>query len=365
MSDATVLCSSVSPNGNIQAVVEQDSRVVYFYLWPAPETNFTMKSCWVRNLVPAPEKLDVEGIRKGTPPLLPRGMCRHPDGASPLRAEDLRIVWFEEGNAAALFLGSQVLAIIPPWSGVKGFAGYAQGCVGESLLCWPLPTERHLLDRIERAEDFWRSWEEGEPWLAIRDAMASAYQSQIGAYSNYYAIDGGNWPPKALLRIPVPGGIALVTAGMCIRPQPSVETYTEDPASYRRIELGMCLGSAWPASAVEKVMHYLSGQTGYPWHFYSWLGHGHTFPCDAIPNGGDGALFPFVLLQKELTNEGPVLLPEYRGDPVSLLWMIPITQAERDFAMECGSDRLVRALVREGVGRVHQSRRQVDLETLD
>lgn len=151
----TLLYSEVSPNGNIQACVEQEDQVVFFYLHGAPETPFSVKSCWVRNLVAAPQSLETERMQMGLAPLLPRNGCAHPQGAPPLSPEDLRIVWFEEGDAAALFLDSEILAIIPPWSGVEGFHGYARDCIAESPLCWPIPTERALFERIERAEAFW------------------------------------------------------------------------------------------------------------------------------------------------------------------------------------------------------------------
>ena len=46
--DAIVVLSSISPNGNVEAYVEQDERVVHFYLHGAPDTGFPVKSCWVR-----------------------------------------------------------------------------------------------------------------------------------------------------------------------------------------------------------------------------------------------------------------------------------------------------------------------------
>lgn len=51
MSDEPLLCE-VSPNGNIQAIVEQDDRVAYFYLHGAPDTEFGVRACWIRNLEP-------------------------------------------------------------------------------------------------------------------------------------------------------------------------------------------------------------------------------------------------------------------------------------------------------------------------
>jgi hypothetical protein len=339
--------------------VEQDDRVVYFYLHGVPDTGFSVKSCWVRNSVTAPQTLEAEHMREGIPPLLPQQYCGHPEGAPPLKEEDLQVVWFEEGDAAALMLQSDVLAVIPAWSGTDGFHGYARDCTGESPLCWPLPTDRHLFDRIERARAFWQSWEEGGPWAQVQEELMEAYEQQLGTYSNYYAIDGGQWPPKALLRIPIKDAVALVTAGMCIRPQPSVEMYVEDARPYRRIELGMCLDSAFPDEVVRSCMEYLSGQSNYPWNRYTWLGHGHTFPCDVIPPGPNGEQFPFVLLQRESPASPAIALPEYRGDPVHLLWMVPITDRERDFAESHGSDRLWQLLAQRGVGRVHHSRSEV------
>src|SRR5262245_29618764 len=151
-----VLLEEVSPLSNVQAIVEQDGRTIYFYLWGGPESAFGVRSCWVRNLEAAPASLDVHSMREqGTPPLLPRQNCTHPDGAPMLSAGDLRVVWFEEGDAAALLSRTEVLAVIPSWSGEKGFAGYARDCVGESPVCWELTRDNVLHERIRRAEEFW------------------------------------------------------------------------------------------------------------------------------------------------------------------------------------------------------------------
>jgi hypothetical protein len=118
-----ILVGSVSPNGNLEARVEQDGRCAYFYLRELDEPHpfadptfrlgFKMRACWVRNLLPAPPNLQVEEMKLGLPPLLPRDYCGHPRGASALVEGDLRIVWMEEGDAAALVERDSVLAIIP------------------------------------------------------------------------------------------------------------------------------------------------------------------------------------------------------------------------------------------------------------
>src|SRR5437899_12961113 len=117
MGKGKTLLEEVSPHGNVQAIVEQDDRVVHFYLWGGPDSSFGMRSCWVRNLKPAPAELKVAQMREGAAPMLPRPRCKHPEGAPPLSAKELAVVWFEEGDAAALLAGSIILALIPSWRG--------------------------------------------------------------------------------------------------------------------------------------------------------------------------------------------------------------------------------------------------------
>jgi len=87
MGKGKTLLEEVSPHGNVQAIVEQDDRVAHFYLWGGPDSSFGMRSCWVRNLKPAPADLKVADMRAGAAPMLPRPRCKHPEGAPPLSAK--------------------------------------------------------------------------------------------------------------------------------------------------------------------------------------------------------------------------------------------------------------------------------------
>jgi len=366
MAEDGLLYSEVSPNGNVEAYVEQDERVACFYLQGAPETQFGLRACWVRNLQPAPEALNVADMRAGRAPLLPLQFCRHPAGAPPLSpSDDVRVVWFEEGDAAALLAGQDVLAVIPSWSGQGGFDGYARDCIGESPLCWELgtPQETVLHERIARADEFWASWEaDPTPWPMLQQRLCDALQQHLGPEDKYYAIDGGEWPPKAMLRIPRPNGTAFVTAGVSIRPQPRVELFTDEPQKLRRIELGIGLGAEIAESVCRAVMGYLSAQTNFPWDLFTWLGPYHTLPCDAFAAGGADSAFTSVILLPDPMGVPRVTLPTYRGDTVNLLWMAPITKAERKFAMDEGGEALAERLSRVGHGGMHTRRTQVRLD---
>lgn len=341
----------VSPNGNVCAFVEQDDRACYFYLHGNDCPAFGMKSCWVRNLGPAPEHADVGAMREGLPPMLERKYCRYADGAPPFKTGELSIIWAEEGDAAALTSHGEIIAVIPSWSGLNGFSGYARDCTGESPLCWALgiAETNAQFGRYERSKEFWELWsDQNETWPRMQDSYCQSLEGMLGRRSNYYALGGGKWPPKAMLRIPSQQHVVLVTLGMSIRPQPRIETHYPDPAPYRRIELGMGLESSLADEDVKKFASYISGQTNLPWSRFTFLGHGHTLPSDVAGELSGGRL-PFVLLVRGALGAPDVKLPDFHGDPVNLLWMIPISEKERRFAETNGSSELSDRLEREGV----------------
>jgi hypothetical protein len=213
-----------------------------------------------------------------------------------------------------------------------------------------------LLERIERAADYWGSWDDDEnnPWTAVWDSQIEAYSQQLGSYEKYYAIDGGEWPPKALLRIPLATALAFVTVGVCLQPQPMVEMYADNPEELSRIELGMALDPTLPTESFKACGSYISAQSRLPWTHYTWLGEGHTIPFDALP----GSPYSAVLLLRSPRGAPTVRLPSFRDDPVNLIWMIPITEAERGFAQQHGSRSLAERLSAAGHGWIAPLRRK-------
>jgi hypothetical protein len=360
MPDEQCILEDVSPHGNIEASVMQDERVAFFYLQGTEETGFGFKACWVRNLDKAPRSLDAQTMRRGDAPMLPAKHCKHPRGAAPLTPDRLRVVWFEEGNGAALFEGDEILAIIPPWSGYQGFDGYARDCIGEGPLCWELTGDNALFDRVKDSENYWAMWDsKPDLWKETQEAYCDAYRRQIGEYEKYYAIDGGDWPPKAMLKIVSADAVVLVTLGVSLRAQPSVEMATDYPEQLRRVEFGIAISPKLADEHFQSIGRYLSGQAGYPWTRYTWFGPHHTLDCDVF---GPKSEFSAVLLESSPAGAPTIKLPSFRGDPVNLLWFVPITEAERKFAMDQspdGGQRLARKLKSSGVGWVCSNRRSV------
>lgn len=335
-----ILVEEVSPFGNLQAVVEVTEGVIYMYLWSDEQTDFSTKTVWVRNLSPAPAELDVNAMKEGLPPLNPASSCRHPQGLDAPNAEDLSVVWLPEGNGVALFESHEILAIIPPWGGQKGFDGYARDQIGEGPLAWELLPDNLLYQRFADAQSYWDAWSEDDFWVSIRDPLMKQVEQTLGPHSNYYAIDGGQWPPKALIRITTGNATVLVTIGVSLVPQPNVELSTDTPQPYRRIELGAILPLDWSDEEVMKFAANLSGNSTHPWQSYTWLGPGHTITFPGWRNSEfDSALLVHDHPQFERVPVGPVL-----GDPVNILWYLPITRKERELATEQGSQTLLESL---------------------
>jgi hypothetical protein len=176
------------------------------------------------------------------------------------------------------------------------------------------------------------------------------------------AIDGGNWPPRALVRYRGPGQFTLVTVGMSLRPQPTVELYTQDPSPCRRIELGLAIDASLVPDDAKRLASWLSAQAALPWQAHTWLGPGHTIGTgnpDVVPAGRSGTRFTAFLLHPSPAGAPALALPPYRDDPVTLLWAVPVTDAERAVAQEDGSPAVLERLTAAGHGWVHRDRRSV------
>ncbi len=337
---AELLLEEVNPNGNIQAIVEADDAACYFYLFAAPDTQLGIRSVWVRNHTRAPEALEVERLRSGSPSRNPARHCRHAAGQAALVPQDLRVTWLPEGNGAALYERDEILAIIPPWSGTNDFHGYARDNIGRGPVAWEFGPNNVLFERFKQAQCYWQKWDNNDFWLSVQSSQLSQLEKIFGRHTKYYAIDEGKWPPKAMVRFAWEDRTVFVTVGVALRPQPNVEMATDTPERLRRVELGATLPGDWSEEAVQGFGRYISGQSNLPWSNYTWLGPGHTLTCGSWQNPD----YPGVLFQHEHAGAPRIALEKLLGDPVNVLWFVPISQEERQVAIDHGSEHLASRL---------------------
>lgn len=331
MSEPEVIFEEWSPVCNINAFVEESDTCYYFYLWVNPESDSAVvKSCWIGNIGVSPEELDVEGMGEGIAPQMPKQYVLHGEDGLKLDADKFGIVWFEEGNAAALLYDNEIISVIPGWSGYNGFNGYAKYAKGVTPLAWGLSDAYESLSkRVKESKAFWARFEE-DFWTEVQSGYLAALEAFFGVYEKYYAIDGGEFPPKALVRGSKDGVVYGITAGVSLIPMPNVEmVYGDGFREYRRMELGFAV-TAENEGLCNSAFSFMSGLSAFPWREDTFLAHGHTVPINFI-KGFEAVLF---IDPKKLSG---VETPDYKkcmGEKINLLWIVPITGEEYRFITE-------------------------------
>ncbi len=333
-----LILDEASLHGNSYAYVEDDGRVVFLYLRFEAEIERRLRVVWVRNRGGAPSAMRRDEMARGLLPMMPAKFCAHTSGQPALDRSALRLVWLPEGDGVALYERDEMIAAIVPWSGMSGFDGYARDALGQGPLAWELSQDNVLHGRFSEAKEYWTRWESGESsWSRVQQAQLDCYEEHFDKHSRYYAIDQGQWPPKALVRIEWGDPILLLTIGMCIRPQPAVEMFAEDPTPLRRVELGAILPASSDEETIRNASHALSSLASYPWHNVTWFGHGHSIEADLLSDGKH-----IAVLLADSSMWGPSLrLPDVDGDPVKLLWVIPITAEELELKSSHGASAVL------------------------
>ncbi|WP_158783245.1 suppressor of fused domain protein [Pantoea sp. BAV 3049] len=346
------------------AMVEQDERAAYFYIWPAEpfRSQFAVRGCWLRNLLPAPAHEDRAAMEQGIPPLLSAEFCRTLEAEPILDPAGLQVIWEPTDDGAALWYQGQLLAVIPGWSLYQDKqVSFSAACIKENCLTAPLgsASTNGYYAQAEKHRLFWRDWHDGHLWEPMQHDMLQCYQAQFGESLKYYSVDQGNWPPMAISQHYHQGSWYFLTLGMSIRPMPGVDFLYEDLApQYRRTELAMAIdaevmteeNAVQMASALASFAHF-------PWARLSWLGEGHTLESAVAPVGFEG-----FLLSGELAEQGgQFTLPKREGEKVNLLWATPVTTAEREFAEndDNGGNLLVSRLREAGGNHIFRPRQQV------
>jgi hypothetical protein len=346
------LLESVSPYGSRRVTVEYDGVTTAAYLHDesGPDSGSTVSATWIANHLPAPAAVDEARLELGRAPLMPAGRTRLPGGRPPLDADTLEALWFEEGDGAAIFENGRPLAVIPGWSDMnRGMPGYSRDIIGQTPFGWSLQDAMEgLAPRLERARSFWRWRQSADGWGQFQQAVLGHLLPRLGPGAHYWEASAGRQPLVGISERPVVPGrpyTILSTVGMSCQRMPVVEQVLDDPRGYARVELA--LATTMPPPAAARVFLWLAT---YPWRAVTWFGPGHsvrwhqsaaTFPL--------GPEYAGVLLLDEpsaLLGPEPVDLSGFvfGGDPVRWLWVVPITERDRQLAKEHGSASLVNRL---------------------
>lgn len=364
MTHQPLIAEVPNQQNTLTAIVEQDARTAYFYIWPNDlfRSQYAVRGCWLRNLLPAPAREDREAMEQGIAPLLSAEYCRTLEAEPMLDPAGLQILWEPSDDGAALWYYGQLLAVIPGWSLYQDKqVSFSAGCIKENRLTAPLgsASTNDYYARAEQQRHFWRDWHDGHLWDAVQRELMQCYQAQFGESVKYYAIDQGNWPPMAISQHWHQGVWYFLTLGMGIRPMPQVDYLFDELApQYRRVELAMAVdGEVMNEANAVQMASALAEFAHLPWARLTWIGEGHTLASEVAPVG-----FESFLLANGLAPEvAQFRLPKRDGDRPNLLWATPITEAERQFAQsaERGGQQLLQRLQAEGNDHIFRPRQEV------
>jgi hypothetical protein len=378
--EARVLLSDTSPYGSRVLDIEYDHVATAAYL--RTSDGDTVAATWVANHQEAPQHADLARLNAGLVPALPSGRTKHPKGRPPLDPRTLEVVWFEEGDGVALLEAGQPLCVIPSWSDIdRGVPGYARGAIGRSPFAFALDDEiEELGPRVLQAQAFW-DWRRGPgAWEGFQQSLLGHLLSRLGP-SGYYWHDVGRQPgrtdaaSKSAVPAPRPATIGnatsvrreplvgvserpargdrtynvLTTVGMSCQRMPTVELYEDNVGDHARIELA--LGTTLPSVRAGRIFSWLAQ---YPWQAVTsfapgdnvkWYHEARTFPLGPAWEG-------VLLLDDPNRLQGPdapdLTAFSFGGDPVQWLWLVPVTEDERQFGKKEGPDALIERLAREG-----------------
>ncbi|HEX6525448.1 MAG TPA: suppressor of fused domain protein [Streptosporangiaceae bacterium] len=341
------LLESVSPYGSRRVTVEYDGMTTAAYVH---NDTTVISATWIANHRQAPASMDEARLEQGRAPLMPAARTRQPAGSQPLEAGSLEALWFEEGDGVALYYEGQLLAVIPGWSNMnRGMPGYSRDVIGQTPFGWSLEEALEGLGpRVEKARAYWRWRQSPDGWAQFQQAVLGHLMGRLGPGAHYWEASAGQQPLVGISERPGAQHrdyTVLSTVGMCCQRMPVVEQVLDDPSGYARVELA--IGTTTPSATAARVFLWLAT---YPWRAVTWFGPGHsvrwyhepsTFP---LAGGYEGVLL--------LDSPGSLLGPEppdlsgfsFGGDPVRWLWVIPITERDRQLAKERGSASLVNKL---------------------
>jgi hypothetical protein len=342
------LLESVSPYGSRKVTVEYDGLTTAAYLH---DDTTAISATWIANHRPAPPATDQARLAAGRAPLMPAGRTRHPGGRAPLQPGTLSALWFEEGDGVAIYEHGRPIAVIAGWSDSgRGMPGYSSEVIGQTPFGWSLDDAMEgLAPRLERSRAYWRWRGSATGWPAFQQALLGHLLPRLGPGGHYWDASAGHQPLTGVTERP-PGPrrpyTVLSTVGMSCQRMPVVEQVLEDPSGYARIELA--IATTLPAAQAARVFLWLAT---YPWRAVTWFGPGHSVrwyhePA-TFPLGGQGHE-AVLLLDSPAALPGPAV-PDlsgftFGGDPVRWLWIVPITERDRQLAKDRGSAQLVSRL---------------------
>lgn len=325
------------------AVVEHVNDCIYVYnhnhndredfraLWLC---NTSQKDCTAQSIV--------DDMKSGNQPYLPHEFSNDKTLIVDFdNEEDWEVQWGLDQNSLSVFYKESLIAVMPEWSGYKGFNGYSVGVSKENDLAWPLLDSNEQVTRVFEERAFLENWND-QTWPQFQGKILDIYKEFIKGEARYFAADEGKWPPLGLNYLKVNNRQFWSTVGMSLLPMPQFGMSHDDPSTFRNIELAILL------ETTEDTMTlgcYLSAQAKYPWYYGTHFDHGHTIPCRELRDCSSDMTSMLIVSRAKFL---PKVELESLNNNSRLLFMIPIYQSEQIFTEKYGSSELLKLFEESG-----------------
>jgi hypothetical protein len=349
-----IVFSDASPYRSRRLDIEADEVSTVAYL--RDSGGIVIGAAWIGNHEPAQHRLDLARLNAGLAPAMPAGLTSHPEGRTPLDATALEVVWFEEGDGAAVLEAGEPLCVIPGWSSLShGLPGYSRDATGQGPFALPFDDEDFDL-RIREAREHWVRQRDTAVWGDFQQSALGHLLSRLGPGGQYLhdvgRQDGG--PVIGVSERPAREDrpyTVLSTLGMSRQRMPAVGLHEKDTDPHDRVELA--LATTLPSGPAGQLLAWLAP---YPWRSATRLGSGSVISwpgrAGAFPLGDRWA--GALLLDDPAELALDQLVPDLSGfkvvdgDSVRWLWVVPITADERTQASSEGFTTLLRQMAKDG-----------------
>ena len=355
-----ILLESYSPICPLVVIVEENICNTYMYLTKINIDTSELEdsipilvTAWIRNHVgDKSSSLDKSTMESGLAPNLPGEFCNHPEGKQRFKATDLECVWFEDGNGVALLEKEEILCIIPSWAS-KNYPPYSRDCIKENSLAVPLLEENILIDTVKKAQEFKEFIITDGCLEWFIDERYELFETYLGECRGSYASENKTAIINRILKFESGDITYLITASASLHMQPTVELVTDIPEDLRRVEVGLAIKTDIFKNNEIEIANMLSYTALMPWRNITWIGHGHTIECFEVFSKDNSYPYGVFINSKEVNLLPQIEFPNFRGDPINLLWLTPISQKDFEFIKDQG--------IREFLNKAMQDERSLVL----
>ncbi|MCB1176776.1 MAG: suppressor of fused domain protein [Leptospiraceae bacterium] len=363
-----IIYQETNPYGSMTAFLEDDGRTIYLYLQSEEDPEKPIRTVWVKNRIPGPESRNPQDLKDGLAPVLCKDEVDQNDYDS-FHPEDIHFIWLEEGDGLGLFYRDELVAFLPPWSGVKGFHGYSKFAKLESITAFPLGNSDNgvIAERIEKSRKYWEFRSDISSWKEIQKLRLDYLEKHLGPHQKYWSADGGKFPQLAIVKFTPdfsPNIVFYSTIGMSAQNMPSVELFHRDYLDYSRVELIFAHKISDQDNTETWVPHVIGEIIKFPWMMDKWFGEGHNITLSRRDPDALYLNFTNLLISSQLPSYNGISLPckeeliSENGKKINFLYLLPITEEEVFLMKQEGASSLLNLIEKSGEGWAHNSERQ-------